>query len=179
MSDKQKSLEALELALQTEDDGYRMYKTAMEGELNELSRGLFSQLAKDELLHKDLIKRFYAQLNEAGTWAAVSEEDKKAGEMKGKYKTIFSEALQKMGKSGKEFSESEKEAYQKAIEFEKNGMEMYDRLYNETEDPQAKYFYGFLREMEREHMEVLENALQFVNNPDGWLIQNEGWTMED
>ncbi|HFE64797.1 MAG TPA: hypothetical protein ENK14_10350 [Caldithrix sp.] len=180
MSPERKDLEALELALRTEEEGYALYKRAAKLKLNDLTAALFSQLAKDELMHKDLIRRFYAKLKKSDSWTELSEEDKNyQGGSKQKYKTIFSDALAETKKVAPVFTSTDKEAYQKALEFEKKGMELYDRLYNETTDPVAKKFYLFLREMEREHMELLDNAIRYVESPDNYYILEEGWTMED
>lgn len=180
MSPERKDLEALELALRTEEEGYELYKGAAKLKLNDLTAALFAQLAKDELMHKDLIRRFYAKLKESDSWGELSEEDKNyKGSSEQKYKTIFSDALVEAKKGTPAFTNTDKEAYRKAFEFEKRGMELYDRLYNKTADPVAKKFYLFLREMEREHMELLDNAIRYVDNPDSYYLLEEGWTMED
>jgi rubrerythrin len=75
-------------------------------------------------------------------------------------------------------SETELEVYKKAIEFEKNGVKMYDRLLNETEDEKASEFYAFLRDMEQDHADVLDNTFQYLKDPDNWYLQQEGWTLD-
>lgn len=179
MSEVRHELEALQLALKTEEEGYKMYKAAADLDIGSLTRAMFAQLAKDELLHKDLIKRFYTQLKEAGSWKELSEKDRDYTASKKGMKTIFSDALKAAKKGGLDFTATDNDAYRKAIEFEKNGMEMYDRLYNKTSDPAARQFYAFLREMEREHMEILERAVQYLNSPDNYYLLEEGWTLDD
>jgi rubrerythrin len=70
------------------------------------------------------------------------------------------------------------EVYKKAIEFEKRGVEMYDRLLNETKDEKAHKFYAFLRDMEQDHADVLDNTYQYLKDPDNWYLQQEGWTLD-
>lgn len=179
MADLQKSLEALKLAIKTEEEGYKLYKSGAAGTKNELVKSIFDQLSKDELMHMDLIKRFYAKLNDSGSWAQLSVEERDYKGLKGAFKTIFSNTLEKV-KSGQEgFSESDSEVYQKAIDFENYGVKMYAGLYDETEDEKAKKFYAFLREMEQDHADVLDNTFQFLKDPNSWYAQNEGWTFED
>ena len=179
MADIQKSLEALKLALKTEQEGYQLYKSGAENANNALVKSIFTQLAKDELMHMDLIKRFYAQLRDAGSWTELTEEEKNYKGIKGEFKTIFSEALQKTKEGKAEVSDSDLEAYDQAINFEKNGVAMYDKLYRESDDEKAKTFYIFLRDMEQEHWDVLDNARQYLSDPGSWYTQQEGWTMED
>ncbi len=179
MSDIQKSLEALKLALKTEQEGYQLYKSGAEKAQNFLVQSIFIQLAKDELMHMDLIKRFYAQLRDAGSWTELTPEEKNYKGIKGEFKTIFSEALQKTEKGKAEISDNDLEVYDQAIDFEKNGVSMYDKLYKESTDEKAKMFYLFLRDMEQEHWDILDNAKQYLTDPGSWYTQQEGWTMED
>ena len=179
MADLQQSLEALNLALRTEEEGYKLYKSGAEQSKNEFVKKILQQLFKDELMHMDLIKRFYAVLNESGNWSQLSVEENNYKGLGKEINTIFSEALKDMKSGKEEVSESDLEVYQKAIQFEKNGVEMYSRLYAENQDEQAKKFYAFLRDMEQDHADVLDNTYQYLKNPDSWYLQQEGWTMEE
>ncbi len=179
MADLKKSLEALNLALRTEEEGYKLYKVGAEQSENEFVKKILQQLFKDELMHMDLIKRFYAILNESGGWSQLSEEEKKYKGLGEKINTIFSEALEGMKSGKEEVSDKDLEVYQKAIEFEKKGVEMYTKMYSENQDEQAKKFYAFLRDMEQDHADVLDNTYQYLKNPDSWYLQQEGWTMDD
>jgi rubrerythrin len=179
MAELQKSLEALNLALRTEEEGYKLYKAGADQSENEFVKKILQQLFKDELMHMDLIKRFYAVLNESGGWSQLSEEEKNYKGLGEEINTIFSEALEEI-KSGKaDVSEKDLEVYQQAIQFEKRGVEMYSRLYSENQDEQAKKFYAFLRDMEQDHADVLDNTYQYLKNPDSWYLQQEGWTLDD
>ena len=179
MADLKKSLEALNLALRTEEEGYKLYKAGAEQSENEFVKKILQQLFKDELMHMDLIKRFYAILNESGGWSQLSEEEKKYKGLGEEINTIFSEALEGMKSGKEEVSDKDLEVYQKAIEFEKKGVEMYTKMYSENQDEQAKKFYAFLRDMEQDHADVLDNTYQYLKNPDSWYLQQEGWTMDD
>ncbi len=178
MSNLQKSLEALKLALKTEEEGYRLYRTGAEQSKNELVKSIFLQLFKDELMHIDLIKRFYAHLNDSESWASMTNDERNYKGLKGEFRTIYSTYLEKIGEGKESFSENDLEVYQKAIEFEKNGVVMYSRLFDESSDDNAKKFYSFLRDMEQEHADVLDNTYQYLKNPDSWYLNQEGWTMD-
>ena len=75
MTDLQNSLEALSIALRTEEEGYKLYKSGADQSKNEFVKKILQQLFKDELMHMDLIKRFYAMLNETGGWGQLSEQE--------------------------------------------------------------------------------------------------------
>lgn len=178
MSQTQHILEALKLALQTEEEGFKLYKNGADNSQNQLVKGIFQQLFKDELMHMDLIKRFYATLHETGNWAQLSEEEKNYKGLKGELKTIFSNALEDMKSNSGNISQSDIEVYKKAIDFEKNGVKMYDKLYDESTDDRASKFYAFLRDMEQDHADVLDNTYQYLKDPDNWYLQQEGWTLD-
>ncbi len=179
MADVQKDLEALQLALQTEEEGYELFRKAADAASSEFVKDLFNQLAKDELLHKNLIKKFYLHLKDTGSWAELSPEDKDLDAHDKEIKTIFSKALDQAKGGTLDIGDSDVEVYRRAVQFEKDGADLYDRLYNETDDEKAKKFYAFLRQMEQEHMELLDNTLQYLENPDNWYLLQEGWTLED
>jgi rubrerythrin len=179
MADLQKSLEALKLAIKTEEEGYNLYKSGAAGTKNEMVKSIFQQLLKDELMHMDLIKRFYAQMNDSGSWAQLTPEERDYKGLKGEYKTIFSKTLEKVKSGEEKFTDSDATAYQQAIDFENRGVKMYAVLYDETKDEKAKKFYAFLREMEQDHADVLDNTFQFLKDPKNWYMHEEGWTLDD
>jgi rubrerythrin len=178
MADLKKSLEALKLALKTEQEGYNLYKEGARQTQNEFVRDIFTQLFKDELMHMDLIKRFYAELNQSGSWAKLSAEEKDYKGLKGEIKTIFTRTLDAVLKGKETISNTDLNVYQKAIDFENRGISMYGQLYKETVDEKAKNFYGFLRDMEQDHADVLDNTMQYLKDPKNWYLKNEGWTLD-
>jgi rubrerythrin len=167
------------LALKTEEEGYQLYRTATKQAKQNFTRSVFDQLAKDELLHKDLINRFYTHLKTTNEWKSLSANDTDYQSSKKKMKTIFSDALSEAKENQLDFTDDEVNAYRKAVEFEKNGVEMYNDLYKKSTDQFAQKFYGFLREMEQEHYELLERTLSYINQSDNYYLLEEGWTLDD
>ncbi len=178
MNDIKNSLEALKLALQTEEEGYKLYKSGADHSNNKFVKSIFQQLFKDELMHMDLIKRFYAHLNKSASWTQLDAKERNYKGLKGEIKTIFSSYLDKIQQSTTAFSDYDLDIYEKAIEFEKKGILMYDKLYKATSDDKAKKFYSFLRDMEQDHADILDNTFQYLKNPEGWHLGQEGWTMD-
>jgi rubrerythrin len=178
MSQIEESKKALKLALQTEEEGYKLYKSGAENSKNELVKSVFQQLFKDELMHMDLIKRFYSVLNDTGNWAQLSDEEKNYQGLRGEIKTIFTSSLQELDSKKSRVSDTDLQVYQKAIDFEKNGVKMYDDLLKETSDEKAERFYAFLRDMEQDHADVLDNTYQYLKDPDNWYLKQEGWTLD-
>jgi len=109
----------------------------------------------------------------------LTPEERDYKGLKGEYKTIFSKTLEKVKSGEEKFTDSDATVYQQAIDFENRGVKMYASLYDETTDEKAKKFYAFLREMEQDHADVLDNTFQFMKDPKNWYMQNEGWTLDD
>lgn len=177
MSDKQKNLEALKLAIKTEQEGKAFYTEAAKSAKTELARETMESLAKDEDFHILAIQKFYDSLDKDDTWPDI-EEVFTADQLKGAdTKTIFTNAL-KNARNEVENLKDDIEVYQRALEFENGGADLYKKLRDEAVDPNQKKFYSFLYEMEKEHAEILENSLQFLKNPERFYQDQEGWMFE-
>jgi len=178
MSDKKKYLEALNLALRTEEEGYALYKTGVDQSQNEFVKSIFRQLFKDELMHMDLIKRFFAELNNSGSWAQMSADEKNYKGIKGELKTIFTQTLKSVQEGKETVTDTDLKVYQKAIDFENKGVKMYTQLHDQSSDNKAKKFYAFLWDMEQEHADVLDKTYQYLKDPNSYYMQEEGWTLD-
>ena len=177
MSDKQKNLEALQLAIKTEQEGKAFYLEAAKNAKSQLARETMESLAKDEDFHILAIQKFYNTFDKDETWPDIEEVFTK-DQLKGVgIKTIFSNAL-KNAKNEIDKLSSDIEVYEKAFEFEKGGSDLYRRLRDEATDANQKKFYNFLYEMEKEHADILENSLNFLKNPDRFFQDEESWMFE-
>lgn len=177
MSDKQKNLEALLLAIKTEKEGKAFYSEAAKTAKSQMARSTMESLARDEDFHILAIKTFYDKFEKDETWPDIKEvftsEQLKGGDIK----TIFSNALKNARNELKDI-QSDEEVYVKAFEFEKGGADLYKRLRDESTDPNQRKFYDFLYEMEKEHADILENSLKFLRNPDRFFQDQESWMFE-
>jgi rubrerythrin len=71
------------------------------------------------------------------------------------------------------------EAYEKAMEAEKEAYTFYEKKAEESESQEEKdILLTFARE-ERRHYQLLKNVLEFVARPDQWLEDAEYTTMEE
>lgn len=175
----QEHLEALALALKTEEEGFKFFTEMAKRTQNEFAQKLFQTLALDENKHIAIIKKFYNLLQEEGHWEEINEEDMKEYSSTHEIKTVFKEAAEKAKTGEMPITQSDIEAYQMALKFEDDGANMYDQLYKKATDPAARMFYAFLRDMEQGHYDTLKRAIDYLQNPSDYYILEEGWTMED
>ena len=177
MSSKQEQLDALKLAIKTEEEGKAFYTKAAREAKTTLARETMESLARDEDFHILAIRRFYEELDKNNRWEDI-EKVFSAEQMKGTdIKTIFSNALKNAREEMSDFA-GDIEVYERAIKFEEGGSDLYKRLRDEATDPMAKKFYDFLYEMEKEHTEVLENSLVYLKNPGQFFQDQESWGLE-
>jgi rubrerythrin len=164
-------LEALKLALKTEQDGRTMYLNATSRISNPLAKSTLSTLADEELVHIQLIEDFYNDLKSGGP-GVLSAQLKKAVNYDLRRKTIFEAARGRMEKTI-EADPDVFEAYKAAIKFEEDGAKMYNELAGKTGNDTARQMYVFLNEQENDHYRILAETLHYLENPNEWFIEQE------
>ena len=167
----EQEFESLKLAIKTEEDGRAMYLESAERVTNPLAKSTMKQLAKEELIHIEVIKNFYNDLKQ-GSNADVNAIMDKAMSYNLRKKTIFEAARERMDKAVKDDPNVQK-AYKEALKFEEDGANMYKDLAGKTNDPVAKKLYDFMFEQESEHFRLLQEGLNYLNNPDQWFLEEE------
>jgi len=168
------------MAIKTEEEGHEFYCRAAEKASHPLARETFASLAVDEQLHILYLKKVHAQIHQGGceeeAWEqkveAEAEAEKKG--LQGRMKTIFSRALKRTERQVRPDAEL-LEIYKMAINFEREGIELYGELAEEESDPQAKKFYAAMQEMEKNHLTLLDSSLQLLEDPGQWFSLQEHW----
>ncbi|HFE53483.1 MAG TPA: hypothetical protein ENK07_08565 [Bacteroidetes bacterium] len=177
MSEHKEDLEALQTALQMEQDGREFYQKAAARVHNPLAKRTLNWLADWELEHIALIKKFYTSLKEADHWGDVREAIKDEPSPKQEVKTIFKEAQEQIDELVKPDDEA-LEAYKTARDFENKAVQFYQERLNKVTDPDGKVFYQFMLEQEQEHYEILDNSYRYLENPELWHSEEEGWMFD-
>jgi len=164
-------LEALKLALKTEQDGRAMYLDAAARVRNPLAKSTMSTLAEEELVHIKLIEDFYTDLK-AGGVGVLSEQLRKAAGYDLRRQTIFEAARGRM--EATVVSDPDVFlAYKAAIKFEEDGARMYKDFSEKTGNETARRMYVFLNQQENEHYRILAETLNYLENPREWFLEQE------
>ena len=171
MTGQNQELELLKLATKTEQDGRQMYLDAVAKAANPLAKSTFAQLAKEELVHIEMIKGFYESIKSRGE-GKVSEELEKAMSYDLRKRTIFELAKDRMDETVAADPDVI-EAYKAAMKFEEEGAKMYEEAAKTTDNPLAKKLYTFIYEQESEHYRLLAETLYYLENPNQWFIEQE------
>ncbi len=136
-------------AIQTERDGNRFYMRAADGTKDPKAKGMFEQLARDELYHITVLEDLYEDL--------LGEES--SGTVKGF--PIFEELKKATGGVLPDFS-NDYEVLQKAVSDEIEAREFYRKTAKGCASEKARDLFEDLVEMEDGHVRLLQAEIDFL-----------------
>ena len=171
-------LDDVKLSIQLEENGYTFYKETADKVANPLAKATLMSLAQRELVHMERIKELYAKLTNQGTLKDNWLNDAAVTPSKGE---LIAPIIEKLRTSlGKKFEVSSDitEAYKIAEGLEADSYHLYDKIAQEGVDEITTKFYSALATEEREHYTILDETLQYLNNPGDWFKNQEKWIVE-
>ncbi|HEX9974306.1 MAG TPA: ferritin family protein [bacterium] len=177
MTAQKADLQALQLALKMETDGYNFFKDAATRAKNPLTREAFDYFAKWELEHVEFIKKMYQKLNDSGEWLSVDHMNQKVGDAAVAIKTIFKEKHEQIDQHVK-VATSDLEAYVLARDIEDKATVFYKQKADSAKDASAKKFFTFMIDVEREHYNILNNSYRFLQDPALYNLEEENWMFD-
>ncbi|MGD9148009.1 MAG: ferritin family protein [Anaerolineae bacterium] len=148
-------LTALQMAIQTEIDGFNFYQRFAERTEDPDAQVMFERLAQDEVMHLELLRNTRTELKDSGQWA----------DYKGlpldlvKGSPIFSR--ERVEQNIVAYT-SDLSALRMAYLIEKDAVDFYTRAAQQTSDPNGKRMFLDLVEMERGHLDLLEGEYNFL-----------------
>ncbi len=166
-AEQDKTLRALQVAIQMEIDGKEFYLKASRESGNELGRKLLESLASEEDLHRQKFEEIYRALKEKKGWP---ETDFKPDGGKS-LRTLFATAIE--AGSGMKAQATELDAVKTAMAMENKTYDYYkDQGQTATYDGERD-FYQALMAQEKEHYLVLLDYYEYLKDPAGWFVQKE------
>jgi rubrerythrin len=143
MPDLDPTLAALQMAIQTEIDGFNFYQRFAENTEDDAAKTMFERLARDELMHLELLRNTRAMLEESGEWA--------------EYKGVALEPVAGAPIFSRERVEQNVVAYTSDL-----SVDFYTHAAGATTDPNGKRMFLDLVRMEQGHLELLEGEYNFL-----------------
>jgi rubrerythrin len=149
------TLAALQMAIQTEIDGHSFYLRFAQQTDDLGARSMFERLARDEVMHLELLRNTKAMLQESGQWAAYRglALDPVEGA------PIFSR--ERVQQNIVAFT-SDLSALRLAYLIEKDAVEFYTRAGAETDDPNGRRMFQDLARMETAHLGLLQGEYDLL-----------------
>jgi rubrerythrin len=155
MDKREAALAALQMGIQTEIDGHNFYQSFAQRTSDPNARRMFERLARDEVMHLELLRNSKAMLEESGEWAEYKgvEIEDLAGA------PIFSRERIQQNLAG---HTSDLSALRLAYLIEKDAVDFYRRAAEQTDDANGRRMFQDLAEMEKGHLNLLEGEYQFL-----------------
>ncbi|MFC2092084.1 ferritin family protein [Elusimicrobiota bacterium] len=161
----------IESAIQMEKDGIEFYSEAAKKIDNPLGSEMFMSFVQDEQRHLEKLKEIMSNDNKVSDVG-----DEKVTVLKEKIKTIFSDIPQEVAATLQSNAE-EKEILQTAIKMEEEGIKYYtDKCI--SLGGTAGELCSFIVKEEKNHRQILQNTLEYLQDNTSWNIETEGWTFE-
>ena len=161
----------LEIAIANEEQGYKILCDARDACEDKLAKATCDFLAKEELKHIDIIRKYASTGQPEALSAGAALSRKRIAEG---IKGIFEQFGWQYQQVATEH-EARLEAYRTAMEMERHGQLFYAEAAKTSKDEQAKKFYEFLAAEEIRHFELLQESHDFFQQPDAMLAMEEGW----
>ncbi len=160
--------EVARTAIKLEEDGKVFYLDIAGKASSELVARMFRSLADDELDHIKWIED-----NVPG----VDSATKANRDMYARLKHIFADVPDQT-KAGLAMSESDVDAINAAREMEKKSINAYAKWAEDTDDGDTKDLCRVLADIERFHLQVLDNTLEYFERTADWFMKEEQWNFE-
>jgi rubrerythrin len=150
-----------EYAMKVEKDGEAYYRELASKSPNSGLKRIFTMLADEEVKHynvfKNMMKKNDIDINKLDIITDT--------------KTIF-ETLSNE-KNNINFDEEQIQFYKEAIKKEENSHQFYLDKSNEVETENEKAIFIKIAEEEIKHRKVLEEIVEFIQEPDNWVASAE------
>jgi rubrerythrin len=171
--EQDKSIAALEKAIQMEIDGKEYYLKASEKTGNELGKKLLQSLAAEEDIHRKVFEDIFENIRNKQGWPR-KEFHADGGRA---LRTVFANAIDNMDREVTSMPE-ELDAIQTAMVMENKTYDFYKEQGKKVAYDVEKLFYEALAEQEEEHHRILLDYYEFLKNPSAWFVQKEHHSLD-
>ena len=168
VNEQDRTLEALQIAIQMEIDGQEYYLTASQESSSELGKKLLESLAAEEDLHRQKFFEIYDAVRSDRAWPKAHFQPDGGRSLR----TVFAEAIEKPGSDVKAPS-TELEAVQTAMDMENKTYDFYKSQGVRAGQDAERDFYESLASQEKEHHLILLDYYEYLKDPVGWFVQKE------
>ncbi len=167
-AEQQKTLEALQIAIQMEIDGKRYYRKASQESSNELGKKLLASLAAEEDVHRQKFQEIYNAIRNKKAWPVTDFQPDRGKRLR----SVFARTAEEKGAWIKT-ADTELQAVQTAMDMENKSHDFYQGQSKEATYDAERDFYETLATEEREHHIVLLDYYEFLKDPAGWFVMKE------
>jgi len=159
--------EAIETAIKMETDAINFYNEAANKTSHPFGREMFKGFIRDEARHLKMLQDMFKG----------QEFEVEMVRPRESIKTVFSMLKDEMMERAKAM-ESEMEAVNIALKFEKEGFDFYRKSASEAGTPKEKLLFEKLSVEENDHYTILLETQKFLENTGQWYMYEERGIVE-
>ena len=167
-NEQDRTLQALQSAIQMEIEGKEHYLKASQESSNELGKKLLQSLATEEDNHRQKFEEIYKAIQSKRAWPVIDFHPDGGKRLR----TIFTGVIEKTGSSIKPLA-TELDAVQMAIGMESKTHDFYKSQGEKATADAERGFYEALAGEEREHHLILLDYYEYLKDPAGWFVGKE------
>jgi len=163
-----KTLKALQIAIQMEIDGKEYYLKASGESSNEPGKKLLKSLAAEEDEHRQKFEQIYRAIQNKKAWP-LTDFQPDGGK---RLRTILVKTTEETGANIKAPA-TELDAVQTAMAMENKTYDFYKSQGENATYDAERDFYHTLTSEEREHYLILLDYYEYLRDPAGWFVAKE------
>ena len=168
VSERDKTLEGLRVAVQMEIDGKEFYLKASRASSNDMGRKLLESLGIEEDQHRQKFEQIYQALRQKKAWPSTEP----ASDFSQHLKTMFARQAEEIGTSITALS-TETEAVETAMDMENKSYDFYKSRSKTATYTVEKDFYDEVAAEETVHHSLLRDYYDYLKDPVQWFNQKE------
>ena len=168
VTEQDRALEALQIAIQMEIDGKAFYLKASQESGNELGKKLLQQLATEEDNHRQKFEKIYDTIRTKKAWPETDFQPDGGKTLR----TIFAKQTEQLG-STKKAPATELDAVQTAMDMENKSYDFYINRSKNTTYAVERDFYETIASEEKEHHIILLDYYEYLQDPAAWFVKKE------
>jgi rubrerythrin len=168
VSEQDKTIEALQIAIEIEKDGKDCYLKASKGSGNEVGKKLLESLAAEEDAHLHRFEELYDAIRDKKGWP-ITNFRPGSGKV---LRDLFAQTGEMIGVNVKGLA-SEMDDLKTALYKENKSQDFYRQQSKNATYEAERYFYETLADEEREHGLILLDYYEYLTDPAGWFVNKE------
>jgi len=167
-TEQDKTLKALQTAIQMEIDGKEYYLKTSQESGNEAGKELLQSLAAEEDVHQQKFEQIYQAIQLQRAWPAPDFQPDGGKRLR----TIFARAIEESGAKVKAPA-TELDAVQTAMAMENKTYDYYTKQGENATYDAERDFYRMVTAEEREHYLILLDYYEYLKDPAAWFVNKE------
>ena len=171
--EQDRTVRALNTAIQMEIDGNEYYLKISHESSNETGKKLLASLAAEEDIHWRKFEQIYEAIRRKKAWPVTGFKPDGGRALR----TLFAQATREVGSKVKA-PQTELAAVKTAMDMENKTYDFYTSRGQAAVAPAEKEFYQALAGQERQHHLVLLDYYEYIKDPAGWFVTKEHHSLD-